>query len=66
MANDMRGKSVANMDFGNSPKGRSREELFSTTAHDQPENISATNEQKAFLGKKGKPTGPFGVAGREF
>lgn len=63
---NMIGQSVANKDFGNSPKGRSREELFSTTAKDQPENISATNEQKAFLGKSGKPKGPFGVSGREF
>lgn len=58
--------SVGNKDFGNNPKGRSREELFSTVAKDQAENISATNEQKAFIGKSGKPKGPFGVSGREF
>lgn len=58
--------SVSNKDFGQNPKGRSKEALFSTQAKDQPDNITGTNEQKAFIGKSGKPKGPFGVQGREF
>ncbi len=57
---------MSDKNFGSNPKGRSREALFSTEAKDQPDNMSATNEQKAFLGKSGKPKGPFGVQGREF
>jgi hypothetical protein len=61
----MLGKSVSNMSVG-TPKGRSREQLFATDAKDQADNISATNEQKAFVGKGGKPKGPFGLQGKEF
>lgn len=51
---------------GKGPDAAAKAKLFSTTASDHKDSISGTNEQKPFLGKSGKPPGPFGVKGREF
>jgi len=40
--------------------------LMSTEAHDDPETMSATNEQKRWVGKSSSPKGPFGIRGQEF
>ena len=43
-----------------------REKLFSTTAKDNPDCITGTNELKPFSGGKGMPPAPFGAKGKEF
>lgn len=40
--------------------------LFSTEAQDDPATMNATNEQKRWVGKGGKPKGPFGIRGQQF
>lgn len=41
--------------------------LMSPNAKDDPETLSATNEQKAWVGPhSGKPKGPFGQQGKNF
>lgn len=52
-----------------SGKGKNQgsiDKLMSTEAKDNPSSISATNELKPFVGKSKKPSGPFGVQGKEF
>lgn len=62
-----RGQSVANWDPGSSaPKGRSREKLLSPNAKEVPDNVTGTNELKQFEGKKGTPSEPFGLKGKNF
>ena len=43
-----------------------RSKFFSTEAHDGPDVMNTTNEQKEFVGKNGTPKGPFGKQGKEF
>lgn len=43
-----------------------KSKLFSTEAHDAPDTMNATNEQKAFVGGKGTPKEPYGSKGKEF
>lgn len=40
--------------------------MMGTTAKDDPETVSSTNELKQFEGKRKKPQGPFGLKGKEF
>jgi hypothetical protein len=65
MSKNMIGESVSDKTF-NTPSGFNREKFFGTTAKDQADNITGTNEQKAFRGKNAKPKGPFGTQGQEF
>lgn len=51
----------------NFPVGKgNKEKRLSTVAKDNPDTFNATNDQKQFVGKKGTPSGPFGLKGREF
>jgi len=45
---------------------RSNEKLMSTKARDNADSLSATNEQKQYVGKGGKPSEPLGKKGRNF
>lgn len=52
-----------------SGKGKNQgsiDKLMSTEAKDHPDSINGTNELKAFSGKAKKPSGPFGIQGKEF
>lgn len=40
--------------------------LMNTEAKDNKDSINATNELKEFVGGKGKPSGPYGLQGKEF
>lgn len=40
--------------------------LMSTDARDNPDAHNGTNELKEFVGKSGRPKGPFGLQGKEF
>jgi hypothetical protein len=42
------------------------EQLMSTEASDNKDSFNATNVLKQWIGKSGKPSGPYGVQGREF
>ena len=42
------------------------EQLMSTEASDAKDTLTATNVLKQWIGKSGKPPGPYGVQGREF
>lgn len=67
MASKIPKGSVANWDPGQGSTTPQRDpQLFSTEAADNKSSISATNEQKQFMGGKGTPKGPFGLKGREF
>jgi len=48
------------------PGKGNKEKRLSTTAKDHPDTFGGTNDQKQFTGKKGTPSGPFGLKGREF
>lgn len=59
--------SVSNWDPGQGATTRSNNDpAMSTEAKDHKDTCNATNELKQFVGKSGKPKGPFGVQGREF
>lgn len=64
----MRGKSVSDWDPGKGkPESSERKnKLMNTEAHDAKDTMTGTNELKAFKGKKGTPSGPFGQKGKEF
>lgn len=51
---------------GGSDSPAKKAQLLSTTAHDNPDSINATNKQERFQGKATKPKGPFGTQGQEF
>jgi len=40
--------------------------LMSPNAKEDPETVTGDNPQKAYMGKGGKPKGPFGQQGRNF
>lgn len=40
--------------------------LMSTDAREDMDNVTKSNPQKAFKGKSGKPSGPYGLKGRNF
>lgn len=52
------------IDPSNAPDATNK--LMSPNAKDDPETLSATNEQKAWIGGSGKPSGPFGQQGKNF
>lgn len=68
MADNMIGKSMSGRDFGagEGEDTKRAARLMSTTAKDCADCITGTNELKAFEGKSGKPSGPFGTKGKEF
>jgi hypothetical protein len=57
---------LANWNPGAGKPKSDNNKLFNTEAKDAPETTDATNELKPFIGKSGKPPGPFGIKGREF
>lgn len=62
----MHGKSVSDMVIDASKGADATKKLMSPNAHEDPETVTGTNEQKAFKGRAGKPKGPFGPQGRMF
>jgi hypothetical protein len=61
-----KGDSVANKTIDPSGASGNTRKLMSPNAKDDPEALSGTNEQKAWIGGSGKPKGPFGSKGRNF
>lgn len=60
-------KSAGDMKFpAGSTKVETSAKLMGTVAKDNADAHNGTNEQKPFVGKAGKPSGPFGPKGREF
>lgn len=43
-----------------------KSKLFSTEASDAKDTMTGDNPLKRFVGKSGKPKGPFGANGRDF
>lgn len=60
------GMVVSDWDPGQGKGKSSTDKLMSTSARENPENVSESNELKQFMGKGGTPKGPFGKKGREF
>lgn len=66
MANDF-GQGVSNREFNPSAQKKSSDDkLFSPNAQEDPETVTGDNPQKAWIGKSGKPSGPFGPQGKLF
>ena len=61
-----KGESVANKTIDPSGASGNTRKLMSPNAKDDPEALSGTNEQKAWIGGPGKPKRPFGPQGRSF
>jgi hypothetical protein len=57
-------KSVSNWE-PKKPSGK-RPELLEPNARDNPDTLAPESPLKQAVGKSGKPSGPFGKAGREF
>jgi hypothetical protein len=57
---------IANKTIDPSNTASNTKKLMSPNAKDDPETITADNPQKAWIGGKGKPTGPFGQQGKNF
>lgn len=65
MASKYAGKSVDQIMPGNPPSGTSRaEQLMKPNAVEQQDMVTGSNDLKAYVGKSGKPPGPFGQRGR--
>lgn len=69
MASNVRelvGKPVANqtIDPSNAPDATDR--LMSPNAKEDQETVTGDNPQKAWIGKGGKPSGPYGQQGKNF
>lgn len=70
MGNSLPKESASNWDPG---KGATIEQgnavlnkLMNTEASDAKDTMTGTNELKQYSGGSGKPSGPFGVQGKEF
>jgi hypothetical protein len=61
-----KGESVANKTIDPSGASSNTRKLMNPNAKDDPETVSPTNEQKAWIGGSGKPQRPFGPKGRNF
>jgi hypothetical protein len=61
-----KGDSIANKTIDPSGASSNTKKLMSPNAKDDPEALSGTNEQKAWIGGPGKPSRPFGPQGRNF
>lgn len=60
------GDSIANKTIDPSKAKGNTEKLMSPNAHDDPDALSGTNEQRAWIGGAGKPGKPYGPQGRNF
>lgn len=63
----MVGRSVADVTFDPSKASENKDnKLMSPNAKEDQETVSGDNPQKAWRGGSGKPSGPFGLQGRNF
>lgn len=62
----MKGKSLSDWNPGEGKGKSSNDKLMSTEARDAKDTMNGTNELKAWRGKSGKPSGPYGVKATEF
>jgi hypothetical protein len=61
----MAGKSVDQIGSTKPPSGNARaEKLMSPNAQERPDTQTGSNDLKQWIGKNGKPSGPFGQRGR--
>ena len=60
------GESIANKTIDPSSSKNTTEKLMNPNAKDDPEAISGTNVQQAWIGGPGKPKLPYGQQGRNF
>lgn len=51
---------------GGSKESKGTTKLMGTEARDAKDTMNGSNELKEFVGKSGKPSGPFGTRGRGF
>lgn len=66
MATKPKDGSISNWNPGAGGTTVTGPKMMGTTAKDDPESVSATNTLKQYEGKNKKPSGPFGVRGKEF
>jgi hypothetical protein len=59
------GKPVADVTIDPSGEGKN-EKLMQPNAKEDPEAVSGDNPQKAWIGGRGKPSGPYGQQGKNF
>ena len=57
---------IANKTIDPSSSSGNTKKLMSPNAKDDPECMTGDNPQKAWIGGKGKPSGPFGQQGKNF
>jgi hypothetical protein len=57
---------MANKTIDPSSSSSNTKKLMSPNAKDDPECMTADNPQKAWSGKGGKPSGPYGQQGKNF
>lgn len=57
---------ISNKTIDPSSSSSNTKKLMSSNAKDDPDCISATNEQKAWKPGGSKPQGPFGQQGKNF
>jgi len=60
------GKPVRNQTIDPSNASDNTKKLMSPNAKEDPDTVTGDNPQKEWLGKGGKPQGPFGQQGRNF
>lgn len=59
------GKSVDTIGESKPPSGNARaEKLMSPNAQERPDTQTGSNDNKQWIGKNGKPSGPLGQRGR--
>lgn len=57
---------IANKTIDPSNAGNNTKKLMDPNAREDPEAVTGDNPQKAWFGKGGKPSGPYGQQGRNF
>jgi hypothetical protein len=57
---------ISNKTIDPSNTADNTKKLMSPNAKDDPEAMTADNPQKAWFGKAGKPSGPYGQQGHNF
>jgi hypothetical protein len=57
---------IANKTIDPSNAPDSTKKLMNPNAKDDPETLTGDNPQKAWIGGRGKPSGPYGQQGKNF